>query len=204
MSSDHERIFTDVYASGNWGTNNDPLYKGSSGAGSSVEFNTRYIEFLRGFLLKNNIKTVLDLGCGDFRCGPSIYDDIDLTYYGYDTYKDLIERHKTVFASQSKYTFCHSNILDEKESLPQADVVILKDVLQHWNNSEVITLLDYLTTCKKFKYIIITNCSDASYDNYDTKTGKHRPLSARYMPLRKYMPMICLTYNRKEMSIIYC
>ena len=37
--ADHTQLFTEVYETSTWGTNNDNEYKGSSGGGSAVEYN---------------------------------------------------------------------------------------------------------------------------------------------------------------------
>jgi hypothetical protein len=42
----------------------------------------------------NNIKNIVDLGCGDFICGKIIYDDLDILYTGYDTYKKVVDSNK--------------------------------------------------------------------------------------------------------------
>lgn len=55
-----------------WGNNNNE-YKGSSGGGSDVYLNKdTYVQVLKNFINTNGIKTVVDLGCGDFRCGKLI------------------------------------------------------------------------------------------------------------------------------------
>ena len=73
-----EGLFTEIYEISWWGDNKNPEYKGSSGGGSDVEYNINtYVPFLKKFITENNIKSVIDLGCGDFRCGPFIYNDLD-------------------------------------------------------------------------------------------------------------------------------
>jgi hypothetical protein len=80
--------FTNIYENKIWGDNQESGYTGSSGGGSDLKTNKdSYIPFLKRFILEKQIKIIVDLGCGDFRCGPSIYDDLDVLYTGYDTYK---------------------------------------------------------------------------------------------------------------------
>ena len=80
-----ENIFTNIYEMNTWGNNKHSEYSGSSGGGSSIDFNKNtYIPFLKTFIRERNIKHVIDLGCGDFLCGSLIYDDLDITYVGYD------------------------------------------------------------------------------------------------------------------------
>ena len=70
------------------------------------------------------------MGCGDFRCGKTIYDDLNIQYTGYDIYKELISHNQIQFP---KYEFIHLDFLENKETLLNADLCILKDVLQHWS-----------------------------------------------------------------------
>ena len=69
---------------------------------------------MKNFITNNNIKTVVDLGCGDFKCGELIYDDLDIKYTGYDTYKKMID-YNLKQHSMPKYFFEHLNFFDNKE-----------------------------------------------------------------------------------------
>jgi hypothetical protein len=83
-----EQPFTNIYECKSWGDNNIDEYSGSSGAGSGINYNNdTYVPFLKKFIIDNNIKNIIDFGCGDFICGNLIYDDLDILYTGYDTYK---------------------------------------------------------------------------------------------------------------------
>ena len=87
-----EEIFTNIYENCEWGDNNNVEYTGSSGTGSDIDYNKKnYIPFLKKFITDNNIKNIVDLGCGDFICGKIIYDDLDILYTGYDAYKKIID-----------------------------------------------------------------------------------------------------------------
>ncbi len=193
-----EQVFTTIYETSAWGDNNALEYKGSSGSGSDVEYNkTEYIPFLKQFIRDFNIKSIVDLGCGDFRCGRLLYHDV--SYVGYDTYKDVVEYNARCHPT---YSFHHMDFYSKKETIKSADLCILKDVLQHWSLEHIYTLLDYLVESNKFKYILICNCSAQSQDNTDILDGDWRPLSCAYLPLKKYNPTRMLTYHTKEVCLI--
>ena len=196
--------FTDIYEKEIWGTNNATSYKGTSGHGSSIKYNlSTYIPFIKQFIIENNITTIVDLGCGDFRCGPYIYNKLNVTYHGYDAYNKVIEYINThLINNNNKYTFTHLDFYNNKESIKSADVCILKDVLQHWSLQDIYNFLDYLTINKLFKYIIICNCSTDAKDDTNITTGDFRTLSANKFPLKKYSPQIIYTYDTKEVSVI--
>jgi len=156
---------------------------------------------LKAILVENKIKHVVDLGCGDFKCGKLIYDDLDIVYTGYDTY-DKIIKYNTSENFSPKYSFMHLDFFNNKESIVNGDICILKDVIQHWSLDSIYTFLDYLVQSKKFKYILICNCCNQMQDDTDIETGSGRPLNSQFFPLKKYNPIRLLNYNTKEVSVI--
>ena len=209
-----EKIFTYIYESKHWGDNGVAGYNGSSGSGSDVNYNIKtYVPMLRDLLEKLDIRSVNDLGCGDFRCGKYIYDDFDISYFGYDAYKKVIDYNNNVYKNQiydfsqnqliyQKYRFIHSDFCNQKEEIRKADLCILKDVIQHWSLQNIYTFLDYLCENKICKYILICNCCNQTCDNSDIPTGSCRGLSANFYPLKKYDPVIVYKYDTKEVSLI--
>lgn len=147
------------------------------------------------------LKSVVDLGCGDFVCGKLIYDVLNVKYVGYDTYKKVVEHNRNNNPAP-KYSFVHLDFCNEKENIISADMCILKDVLQHWSLANIYTFLDYLVESKKFKYILICNCSCQTSDDTDITNGYFRPLNHEYLPLKKYNARKIYNYDTKEVSII--
>lgn len=196
-----ENIFTNIYEKNIWGNNKNKKYSGSSGGGSTIQYNKRYIEIVKKIIKDYNINTIVDLGCGDFRIGELLYNDENIKYIGYDTYKKIIDYNMTQY-EEPKFTFKHLDFYNNKESITEGDMCILKDVIQHWSLNEIYTFLDYLVESKKFKYILLINCCAQKEDNQDCKTGGCRQLSINYLPLKKYNPIKIDNYNTKEISMI--
>jgi SAM-dependent methyltransferase len=197
-----ESVFTFIYENNVWGNDRNQIYKGSSGAGSEIFFNKEtYVPFLKDFIQKNEIKSVVDLGCGNFKCGPLIYDDLDIQYTGYDAYNKVIETNSKTMNNE-KYNFIHLDFCNEKEKINGADLCILKDVVQHWRLSNIYTFMDYLVSSKKFKYILLCNCSNQTQNDTDICDGQWRPLSCDYLPLKKYNPIKLYQFRTKEVSLI--
>jgi len=197
-----EDVFTRIYEYRCWGNNNNTEYNGSSGSGSDINYNKEnYIPFLKKFITDNNIKNIVDLGCGDFRCGKLIYDDLDIIYTGYDAYKKVVDYNSKQHLLP-KYSFKHLDFCNNKESIIDGDMCILKDVIQHWSLDNIYKFLDYLVECKKFKYIWICNCCDQKQHDIDINNGGWRELSCDYLPLKKYNPTKLYNYHSKEVSVI--
>lgn len=213
-----ESIFTNIYENKHWGDNGRSEYNGSSGSGSDVEYNiSTYVPLVKNIIRKLDIKSVNDMGCGDFRCGDLIYDEFDISYYGYDVYKKVVDYNNHTYKRKNrysfnmdpgnqlvyhKYTFRHLDFCTYKTEIRKADLIILKDVLQHWRLHDIYDFLDYICAHKIAKYILICNCCNQTCDNTDIPAGSCRGLSAKYYPLKKYSPEIIYYYQTKEVSII--
>lgn len=199
-----EEIFTTIYKKKKWEAGeekNKHGFNNGSGPGSSIEYNQEYIKILKKIIKDYNINNIVDLGCGDFRIGKLLYDDLNVRYTGYDTYKDIITYHKSEH-SEPKYNFKHLDFFTYRESIIEGDICILKDVLQHWELDQVYLFLDYLTESKKFKYILIINCCYQKEDNTNNTVGGFMALSCNFFPLKKYNPIKIANYKRKEISMI--
>ncbi len=194
-----EPIFTRIYETNEWGTDQQQDYMGSSGNGSDIDYNKdTYVPFLKKFIQQLDIQSVTDLGCGNFKCGPSIYDGLSIRYVGYDTYEKVIKSHQ---ARYPNYSFIHSDFYTEREHLLPSDLCILKDVIQHWKMEEIYSFLDYLVESKKYKYILICNCCNQTNDNPEND-DRFTPLSSQYLPLKKYDPVSLYKYHSKEVCMI--
>ena len=175
-----EKTFTNVYERNEWLID--------SGPGSTIEYNINfYIPFLKQFILDNNIKYISDCGCGDFKCGELIYNELDVQYVGYDCVSNnIIEKHILKYDGNEKYSFFHLDIFKDRELILSGDLCILKDILCHWKLEYIYTFFDYLIESKKFRYILIINCCHQIEDNTNiSDNGCFHSLSCNYYPLKK-------------------
>jgi len=167
-----------------------------------LDYNSKYISFLQKFINDNKLKVIVDVGCGDFEIGSNIYNTLDVYYFGYDVYEEIINYDKKEHLPEYKYHFnvldCYNNI----KELPLGDLCIVKDVFQYWSNNSINVFLNYLIKNKRFKYILIVNSCGQQMDNCNTATGQYRELSCDYEPLKKFNPVKLLNYISKEVSLI--
>ena len=209
--TNYKEVFNKIYDEGIWLEENS-----KSGGGSDISYNlTTYIPFLKNFIIEKNIRSVVDVGCGDFLCGPYIYDDLkhsdgfaidvfpsNVKYTGYDIYQDVVEANNRKYKN---HKFIFLDIINDWENLEKADVCIIKDVLQHWLLKDIYPFLDNIVLSKKFKYILICNCCGQDQDNMDMYyIGGFRELSAKYFPLKRNDAKSLYTYHTKEVSLINC
>ena len=142
-----EQIFSKIYKDSSWNKNSLNF---NSGPGShNKKLVAPYVKFVNLFLLDKKLKSIIDLGCGDFNVGKNIYKNVN-KYYAFDIVPDLIKTNKKKF-NDKKIVFECKNFIDD--SLPKADGVIIRQVLQHLDNKSIIKILDKI---KPYKYAIIT------------------------------------------------
>ncbi|WP_282072910.1 class I SAM-dependent methyltransferase [Polaribacter atrinae] len=137
-----------VYKMKLWGSNNSEFYSGSGS--HQPEIIQPYIDTVTSFLtsFKTPI-TVLDLGCGDFNIGQK-FVKITQKYIAVDIVSELIAYNKEHFKANNLDFECLDIATDH---LPNADCIILRQVLQHLSNKEVQNVVQKLIN---YKYIILT------------------------------------------------
>lgn len=182
----HKEIFTEIYDKNVWG---------GSGGGSSPENTVEYRKLLQKFLKDKKIKSVLDYGCGDWSFSRHI-DWTGIHYLGYDCVESVVKNNHIQHRSETiKFTS-----LPVPEYHGFSELLIVKDVLQHWSNEDII---NFLEDHKYFKYILITNTLGTSEN--DITPGDCRGLSAKLYPLNQFNPEILAvikTTITSEVSLI--
>lgn len=196
----HESIFTKIYKTQEWGQSFTEAFVGSSGPGSSTAYNEEYIEYLRTFIKKFQISSVVDIGCGDWRCGPAIYGDLSCSYVGYDIYQEMIDSHNKIYKSDT-WRFECKNCAAELDELESADLLVVKDVLQHWSDEYVANFLKFQTEQKKYKYILITNCAAENTDSLQT-SGGWRQLPKSHPLFQPYPFVEVFRYSTKQVLLL--
>jgi SAM-dependent methyltransferase len=137
--------FIEIYENNLWGST-----ESVSGSGSEIQ-NTKVIQNeLPVLLQKFNIKSILDIPCGDWNwmknvnlCGAS--------YIGADIVEPLIKSNKI------NYPNIDFRVMDLiNDPLPKVDLIFTRDCLGHLNNNNI---LKALKNCKesKSKYLLATS-----------------------------------------------
>ena len=85
-------IFFCIYKSNHWRKYKNPLVNESiSGLGSDIKITKKLVTDLNNFIKSNNIKSILDLGCGDFNWMKNIIkNNHELYYLGIEIVKDIV------------------------------------------------------------------------------------------------------------------
>jgi len=168
--------FSAIYDRNDWGY--------QSGVGSMPANTVEYAAFLCNFLHRNNVRSVVDLGCGDWQFSQFV-DWSGITYYGTDVVEAVIERNRRIF-SRDHIVF---EPFRSVAALPAADLLVCKDVFQHLPNALVQQYLDELKP--KYKFLLITN-DDApiEYLNKDIEPGGWRTLRLDQPPFAEHAAIV--------------
>lgn len=165
------RKFDAIYSEHAWGR--------GSGRGSTYHNNIDYVAFVARFIQRNNIRSVVDLGCGDWQFSRYMNWE-GISYLGVEVVPSLVQRNNEIFGSETiKFI-----VLRELRALPPAHLLLCKDVMQHWPNNMVADALDQLGG--KYQYTLLTNDEQPSYaQNPDISLGQCRPLDVRKAPFNR-------------------
>ena len=175
----NEKVFDDIYRYRKWGV--------GSGTGSIKYFNEPFIEFVNDFLDTHEIRTVVDIGCGDWQIAQHLSLG-DREYIGCDVSSLILNKTRAKFAGH-KRTFLHLDATTDV--LPHGDLAIVKDVLLHLSNENIQKVL---TKLDSFTYVIIQNDWGEHCENKDIMTGSFRSidilkkpfLASQFQLIKKY------------------
>jgi len=160
----HGEIFNDIYRR--------DLWQGGSGAGSREELTRDYRLLLQQFLSANAVASVVDVGCGDWQFSRHLdWDGID--YTGTDA-SDVVLENSRAFARDG-VRFLHADAT--RDALPAADLLLAKDVLQHWSNADIAAFLPQL---QKFRWALVTGSFPPHAQAY---VNRDMPAGANFRPV---------------------
>jgi SAM-dependent methyltransferase len=152
-SAFRRRIFQAIYKNRLWGGDGDSKYfSGVSSRGNVAKlYADRMAELLRAHAAKlGRPITIVDLGCGDFEVGRALTTQVpDSIYVGCDIVPELIA-HNTVNYASERISFRTIDIVTDP--LPEGDIYLMRQVLQHLCNAEIKSALKRLSR----KHIYIT------------------------------------------------
>jgi len=146
---DSPRVFGAIYAGDRW--------TGGSGPGSRPDFCRPLVRWLARYIRDNRIRSIVDLGCGDFQWMPQVIAATGARYCGLDVYAPLVTRHRAAWPSHSFEVFDVSR--EDPAALPAADLYWAKDVLQHWPDGTIERFLDRFFGARPTARLVVCNCS---------------------------------------------
>jgi len=162
-----EEAFDTIYKRGLWG-------KGS-GIGSYGLWAENYVEFLKKFISHEGIRSITDIGCGDFNIGSQIAGLVE-NYNACDVSAFIINQNINT-SNLSNVKFIKLNACTE--SIPTADLVTIRQVLQHLTNAEIEQILQNVEAsgarvCVVAEHLPPENALDAPNKNIPSHSAQTR------------------------------
>tara|TARA_R110000772_G_scaffold2410_1_gene8312 strand:+ start:34647 stop:35249 length:603 start_codon:yes stop_codon:yes gene_type:complete len=192
----NKRIFSEIYDKKAWVE--------GSGPGSTIEYCIPLIVFLSGYIKENNIKSMVDIGCGDIQWMSNIFNNLNISYTGIDVVDNVININKGNYPNE---TFICADIFTmDIGDIPDSDMYFMKDVLQHWTNDMIQTWLDRFFEEKPNAHFLTINCDldnilkfmpEHSHDR-ELKVGEFSPLNKNKYPLSNYKPIELFSWETKK------
>lgn len=162
---------------------------GGSGQGSDPGAARPWVDLVTQTIRTLSVTSVVDAGCGDWRMwSTDAFAAVD--YLGVDVVPSVIAGNRAAH-STSKRSFEVADLLTA--NLPAADMLITKDVWQHWENEQVLNFLQ--NNALKYRVILAANdirlqalpsrlhvVLQGRGQNSRGKLGDWRPLDLRKRP----------------------
>ena len=172
MFSKIAAAFSSKYAS------KDSDWDGHSGAGSDPRWTLAYRGLLETFVEMNGVRSIVDVGCGDWQFSRFLnLDGVD--YLGLDVVDAVVARNTARFARPGvRFELMPA----ELSRVPSADLLIVKDVLQHLPNADILRFRDELFP--RYASCLVTNSYEKMHAelNTDVAPGEFRCLDLRAPP----------------------
>jgi hypothetical protein len=182
-----ERVFRQIYQENAWGD-----AESRSGTGSNLAQTARLRAELPGLLRRLQVRTLLDLPCGDFYW----MQHVDLTgvdYVGGDIVPELIAENQRRYGGPGR----RFQVIDlVQDPLPRVDLVLCRDCFVHLSFEYITGAVANLRRSGS-TYLAATTYPN-TLQNLDVPSGKWRPLNMRLAPFQFPEPIIALVEDCTE------
>jgi len=153
LGRSNAEVFDGIYKNHRWGTNPDASDGISSGSGSFAQNTRSYEDLVYAYAAKHGIRTIVDVGCGDFQVSKRILNRLpaSVDYTGLDVAQVVVDRNNALFGNERTRFVQHDAAL---ENVPPADLVLIREVMQHLPNADIKKMLANLDPAS---HILATN-----------------------------------------------
>jgi 2-polyprenyl-3-methyl-5-hydroxy-6-metoxy-1,4-benzoquinol methylase len=155
-----------------------------SGSGSDIEQTQEIIKQLPILLKKYNIKSILDVPCGDFYWMSHV-DLRDIHYVGADIVSEVVAANTKKFATNT-ITFKEVDVINDK--LPKVDMIICRDLLVHLKNQQITEALKNIKKSGS-KYLLTTSFKNTAQNIDNGTIGFWRTINLGLSPFNMGDPI---------------
>jgi len=192
------QAFDEVYKRGMWNQG-----ESLSGVGSEGFQAERYVALVRDYAARYQLRTVLDGGCGDFSVGSRLASSFD-RYTAIDVSPRIIAIDQSRYGG-SEWQHVSFSVADLTEApFPAADLVLIRQVLQHLTNSQIEKVLLNLEASKWRRVLITEDVHDPMHNttpNLDLPS--HSVRTRRFMGSGVFVDRPPFSREANRVAIIY-
>jgi hypothetical protein len=166
-----KNVFERIYEGNVWGNAESCSGDGSDGKGTEAIRTA-----IGGLLSEYDIKSVVDVPCGDFNW-MNLVDLSGVAYLGGDVVSEMIARNRTTYRKPG----VDFRVLDAtRDSIPNSDLLFCRDLLVHLSFADIRAVLRNFSRsdCR----FLLTTTFPARDPNKDVETGQWRPLNLQRPP----------------------
>lgn len=166
----NKSIFRVIYHKNMWGR------EIKSGGGSSLDQTVTLRQALPGLVRRIGAHTVLDAACGDYHWMKTVALDIN-RYIGIDIVPELVDQNCKEYGGE-KITFLNADIT--RDRLPQADLIICRDVLVHLSFDDIGRAIENFRHSNSM--FLLTTTYPGISTNRNILSGMWRPIDLQLPP----------------------
>lgn len=148
-----------------------------SGPGSNLEQTAQIMVQIPEIIKKYNVKSILDLPCGDFYWMSKI-DLSAIKYIGGDIVKEIIKCNNAKF-TKNNITFKQIDIINDP--LPKVDMILCRDLFVHLKNEQILLAVKNIKKSSS-KYLLTTTHKKITQNIDINEIGTWRPINLENAP----------------------
>jgi hypothetical protein len=164
----YTNTFINIHSKNWWGSK-----ESVSGYGSQLSRTVTIRRELSAWIKATGIRSIFDAPCGDYNWMNEVIRASDVKYIGADIVKEIVRINNSKFAISGKVSFVVLDIL--RDPLPQTDAWVCRDVLFHFPNDAITTVLDRFRQ-SKIRFLLTSHFNDTSI-HPDIRFGGYRPVN---------------------------
>lgn len=175
---DNEKKFNYIFKKNIWGSN-----ESISGPGSEIQNTISIRKEIPNLINKLNIKTLLDIPCGDFNWFKEM--NLDINYLGADIVDSIIIENNLKYSSEL-FNFKKLDITSD-EIKSKFDLILVRDLFIHFSDKDIFKSLQNIKSSQS-KYLLTTNYNDTKI-NVDIISGSFREINLMREPFNFPKPI---------------
>jgi hypothetical protein len=181
-------VFTEIYNTNYWNS-----AESISGEGSELKQVEVLINELNKLIQERQIKTLLDVPCGDFNWMKKV-DLSNVQYRGGDIVEALIKKNIEANKDNDNIRFDVIDLMNDK--LPKSDLIVVRDCLVHLSYNDVFKAIENIK--KSGSKYLFTTTYPSHKTNYDIVTGDWRKLNLLEKPFNFPKPLLLINEKCTE------